>query len=331
MSELNSLVEYPVGGVTVLGGLLLLMMVDNILVAYLVPRSKQHQHDDADGHIHGSTKAAVASGVEDKDAGSPLHGLEVVHGQDTKVSTAAQHIHSSKGADKDVESGGRGGGGGAVSSQQRHSVGTHSHQCLSSFSAHQMNMASTSSCDGTGEQYAGKGGGAGSMDMSLYVTLRQMVTAYSMELGCIFHSFIIGLSAGVITDDRNLVITYLVALTFHQSLEALALGSVLVLVQGFSTVKRLVMILTYSLMTPLGVAVGILISESYDGESRTAVAVQGSLNAVSGGMLLYIAMYNLLGEEFSRTDVAHRRGLQWGLFGAVLLGVTCMAVLAIWG
>jgi zinc transporter 1/2/3 len=46
--------------------------------------------------------------------------------------------------------------------------------------------------------------------------VRQYVTAYSMELGCIFHSVIIGVGLGVLTESRSLVVTLMVALAVHQ-------------------------------------------------------------------------------------------------------------------
>jgi zinc transporter 1/2/3 len=46
--------------------------------------------------------------------------------------------------------------------------------------------------------------------------VRQYVTAYSMELGCIFHSVIIGVGLGVLTESRSLIVTLMVALAVHQ-------------------------------------------------------------------------------------------------------------------
>jgi zinc transporter 1/2/3 len=48
------------------------------------------------------------------------------------------------------------------------------------------------------------------------INVRQYVTAYSMELGCIFHSVVIGVGLGVLTESRSLIVTLMVALTVHQ-------------------------------------------------------------------------------------------------------------------
>jgi zinc transporter ZupT len=82
-------------------------------------------------------------------------------------------------------------------------------------------------------------------------TIRQGVTAVTMELGCIFHSVIIGISVGVMTGDKQLVLTMITALAIHQGLEGLALGSVLALT-SFTTVKKVLMLFLYSITTPAG-------------------------------------------------------------------------------
>ncbi|PNG99186.1 Fe(2+) transport protein 2, partial [Tetrabaena socialis] len=50
-------------------------------------------------------------------------------------------------------------------------------------------------------------------------SLRLRVLAYMFELGCVFHSFIIGLSLGVNQTDASEVRALLIALSFHQWLE----------------------------------------------------------------------------------------------------------------
>ncbi|KAL6754351.1 zinc-nutrition responsive transporter [Haematococcus lacustris] len=132
-------------------------------------------------------------------------------------------------------------------------------------------------------------------------TLKQQAMAMMFEVGCIFHSFIIGLTLGVETEDRKAVIGLMVALCFHQWLEAIALGGFIVNA-GLAAWKGLFMIVLYSLTCPVGVAVGLGIADSYDGGSVTALAVQGTFNGVSGGMLLYVALVMIIAEDFTRQD-----------------------------
>ncbi|KAJ9515114.1 hypothetical protein QJQ45_028915 [Haematococcus lacustris] len=132
-------------------------------------------------------------------------------------------------------------------------------------------------------------------------SLRQQAMAMMFELGCIFHSFIIGLTLGVETKDRQAVIGLTVALCFHQWLEGIALGG-FIINAGLSAWKGLTMIVVYSLTCPIGVAVGVGIANSYDPSSVAALAVQGVLNGVSGGMLLYVALVMIIAEDFTRQD-----------------------------
>jgi zinc transporter 1/2/3 len=52
---------------------------------------------------------------------------------------------------------------------------------------------------------------------------------------------------------------------------------------SFSFIKKMAMLVTYSITTPIGIAIGIAVSSSYDPRSVTSRAVQGTLNGVSGG------------------------------------------------
>ncbi|KAJ9514999.1 hypothetical protein QJQ45_017004 [Haematococcus lacustris] len=132
-------------------------------------------------------------------------------------------------------------------------------------------------------------------------SLRQQAMAMMFELGCIFHSFIIGLTLGVETEDRQAVIGLTVALCFHQWLEGIALGG-FIINAGLSAWKGMTMIVVYSLTCPIGVAAGLKLADSYDPSSVTALAVQGVLNGVSGGMLLYVALVMIIAEDFTRQD-----------------------------
>jgi len=209
-----------------------------------------------------------------------------------------------------------------------HHASLHTHQCLRSSSAQRWQLAS------------GPGAGAGSpanvgtpaeraTRAAALRALKLTIGAYAMELGCIFHSFIIGMGLGVVVSGRGYVATMLGALTVHQALEGLSLGSVLART-GFSRVHQAAMVLTYSLTTPLGIAVGIAITGAYDPDSKTALAVQGALNGLSGGMLLHIALFQIVAEEFSREDLLARPKLRLGLYSSLLMGAGLMCVLAIW-
>jgi zinc transporter ZupT len=160
-------------------------------------------------------------------------------------------------------------------------------------------------------------------------TIKHLVTCYSMEIGCVFHSVIIGISIGVLT-NTSLLVTLAAVMVFHQALEGLALGSVLALTQ-LSMLKKLSMAAVFTLCMPFGIAVGLAVAGTHDADSVPWLMAQGVLNGVSGGMLLYVSLYSLLAEEFSKTDLIYRPGVAALLAVAVLLGVGAMAVIGIWG
>jgi zinc transporter 1/2/3 len=90
------------------------------------------------------------------------------------------------------------------------------------------------------------------------------------------------------------------------------------------------MALLFSVTTPAGVAIGIAISSVYDETSPTALVVQGLLEAAAAGILVYMALVDILGEEFMSAKVQSRGRLQVALNASLLLGASLMSTLAIW-
>ncbi|KAK1326285.1 Zinc transporter 5 [Acorus calamus] len=58
------------------------------------------------------------------------------------------------------------------------------------------------------------------------------------------------------------------------------------------------MSLFFSLTTPVGIAIGIGIASSYKENSPTALIVEGILNSASAGILVYMALVDLLAADF---------------------------------
>ena len=90
------------------------------------------------------------------------------------------------------------------------------------------------------------------------------------------------------------------------------------------------MALFFSMTTPAGVAIGIAISSVYDEISPTALVVQGLLEAAAAGILVYMALVDILAEEFMSARVQSRARLQLALNASLLLGAGLMSMLAIW-
>ncbi|KAG2429753.1 hypothetical protein HXX76_010537 [Chlamydomonas incerta] len=185
-----------------------------------------------------------------------------------------------------------------------------------------------------GEAAAGGDAAAGGLGGG---SLRLRLLAYMFELGCVFHSLVIGLAVGVITEDVAQVRALLIALSFHQWLEGLGLGSVIAR-GGFSRAKAAAMAGFYSLTCPAGVATGMALARLYDPDSEVARGVQGTLNGVSGGMLLYISLVQLVAEDMGRFVPGGGAGGGGGAgtgrrlmsFAALCGGAGAMCLLAIW-
>jgi solute carrier family 39 (zinc transporter), member 1/2/3 len=86
----------------------------------------------------------------------------------------------------------------------------------------------------------------------------------------------------------------------------------------------------FSLTTPMGIALGIGVSSIYDQNSSTALIVEGVFNAASAGILIYMALVDLLAADFMHPRVQTNGRLQFGTHLTLLLGAGLMSLLARW-
>lgn len=90
------------------------------------------------------------------------------------------------------------------------------------------------------------------------------------------------------------------------------------------------MALFFSLTTPVGIAIGIGISSVYNPHSSTALITQGVLNSASAGILIYMALVDLLAADFMKPKIQNNLRLQLGAHVSLVLGAGSMSVLAMW-
>ncbi|XP_078436632.1 fe(2+) transport protein 1-like [Wolffia australiana] len=168
-----------------------------------------------------------------------------------------------------------------------------------------------------------------SKDEVLDGTLRRYrVIAQVLEMGIVVHSIVIGLSMGA-SQSPCTIRPLVAALCFHQFFEGMGLGGCLVQAE-YKTRMKLIMVFFFSVTTPLGVALGIGLSNIYSDNSPTALIVIGILNACSSGLLIYMALVDLLAADFMGSRLQASINLQgWGYL-AVLLGMAGMSVMAKW-
>ncbi|RLN36322.1 ZIP zinc/iron transport family protein precursor [Panicum miliaceum] len=171
---------------------------------------------------------------------------------------------------------------------------------------------------------AAVGGGEGDKEHAL----RHRVIAQVLELGIVVHSVIIGISLGA-SEDPSTIKPLVVALSFHQMFEGMGLGGCIVQAK-FKLRSIVTMVLFFCLTTPVGILVGIGISSVYNEDSPTALVVEGILNSVAAGILVYMALVDLLAEDFMNPKVQSRGKLQLGINVSMLVGAGLMSMLAKW-
>ncbi|XVF81654.1 hypothetical protein PTKIN_Ptkin15bG0172700 [Pterospermum kingtungense] len=158
--------------------------------------------------------------------------------------------------------------------------------------------------------------------------LRHRVISQVLELGIVVHSVIIGISLGA-SESPKTIRPLVAALTFHQFFEGMGLGGCISQAQ-FKSRSVAIMALFFSLTTPIGIAIGIGISNTYNESSPTALIVEGLLNSASAGILIYMALVDLLAADFMNPKLQNNGLLQAGASVCLLLGSGLMSLLAIW-
>ncbi|KAF7018954.1 hypothetical protein CFC21_032187 [Triticum aestivum] len=159
-------------------------------------------------------------------------------------------------------------------------------------------------------------------------TIRHRVISQVLELGIVVHSVIIGISLGA-SQNPETIKPLVAALSFHQMFEGMGLGGCIVQAK-FKARSIVIMILFFCLTTPVGILIGFGISRVYNKNSPTALVVEGSLNSVAAGILIYMALVDLLAADFMNPKVQSRGKLQLGINVSMLVGAGLMSMLAKW-
>lgn len=160
---------------------------------------------------------------------------------------------------------------------------------------------------------------------------KMLLQCLLLEAGILFHSVFIGMALSVATGTSFIVL--LVAISFHQTFEGLALGSRIATLRfEAKSPKPWLMALAYGTTTPVGQAIGLLIHNLYDPASQTGLLTVGVMNAISSGLLLFAGLVELLAEDFlsdeSYETLKGRRRVE--ACAAVAGGAALMALVGAW-
>ncbi|KAL6215313.1 hypothetical protein ACLB2K_014744 [Fragaria x ananassa] len=208
-----------------------------------------------------------------------------------------------------------------------HIVGMHAH------AAHHGHSHAQDACDGhvaepgLGHDH-GHGHSHGFGDDDEDDGVRHVVVSQILELGIVSHSVIIGLSLGV-SQSPCTIRPLVAALSFHQFFEGFALGGCISQAQ-FRNRSAAIMACFFAITTPLGIGVGIGVSSFYNPNSPGALVTEGILDSMSAGILVYMALVDLIAADFLSKRMSCNFRLQIVSYCLLFLGAGMMSSLAIW-
>ncbi|KAL5231090.1 hypothetical protein ABZP36_029866 [Zizania latifolia] len=158
--------------------------------------------------------------------------------------------------------------------------------------------------------------------------VRSVVVSQILEMGIVSHSVIIGLSLGVSRSPCT-IRPLVAALAFHQFFEGFALGGCIAQAQ-FKTLSAAIMASFFAITTPAGIAAGAGAASFYDANSPRALVVEGILDSVSAGILIYMSLVDLIAADFLGGKMTGTMRQQVRPYVALFLGALSMSSLAIW-
>ncbi|KAF2312769.1 hypothetical protein GH714_039987 [Hevea brasiliensis] len=144
-----------------------------------------------------------------------------------------------------------------------------------------------------------------------------------LEIGIVLHSTVIGkkpvpsFQIYTIKSSSNVVKRYLIDKCIGAEAE-------------YGLKMNAIMVFLFSATTPLGIVLGIGLSNVYSDNSPPALIVVGALNASSAGLLNYMALVVLLSAESMGPELQKSVRLQIQADMAVLLGAGGMSLMAKW-
>ncbi|KAG0018895.1 high-affinity Zn(2+) transporter zrt1 [Entomortierella chlamydospora] len=166
--------------------------------------------------------------------------------------------------------------------------------------------------------------------LSLLDESQRKISTYILEGGIATHSVIIGISLGVATSSEFTGL--LIALVFHQFFEGFALGARISALAFNTSYTHYILALIFSLTTPVGVAIGVGISNTYSPNSKSSLLVEGIFDSISTGIMLYMGYVNLLAIEFNLNGELRKESkkVKSMCFIALWLGAAVMAIIGRW-
>ncbi|KAL5433100.1 hypothetical protein PMIN07_008097 [Paraphaeosphaeria minitans] len=157
------------------------------------------------------------------------------------------------------------------------------------------------------------------------------VNVLVLEAGIIFHSLLIGITL-VVSGDA-FFITLFVVILFHQMFEGLALGTCIagLPAQTASTLVKCLMAGGFTLVTPVGMAIGIGVLDRFNGSDPSTLIAIGTLDALSAGILAWVGIHEMLARDWLHGGLVTAGLLRTSVAMFFLIaGLVLMSVLGKW-
>ncbi|KAI0378896.1 Zinc/iron permease [Hypomontagnella monticulosa] len=161
---------------------------------------------------------------------------------------------------------------------------------------------------------------------------RGIVHCVLLELGILFHSVFIGMTLSVSTGGAEFAIL-LVAISFHQMFEGLALGARIAAIDWpKKSLQPVWMAIAFGCTAPVGQAIGLAARSAYSPDSEVGLVLVGVMNAISAGLLVFASLVELLAEDLLTNESwAILRGKRRAVaFVLIFAGAVCMSLVGAW-
>lgn len=152
-----------------------------------------------------------------------------------------------------------------------------------------------------------------------------------LEAGIIFHSLLIGITLVVAGD--SVFITLFIVIIFHQMFEGLALGARIATSKTAKTgnAKLYLLPLVFSFVTPLGMAIGIGVLQSFNGNDKGTIITLGTLDALSAGILIWVGFVDMWAGDWMFGDLVDASWTRVGVgVMSLVAGFALMGLLGKW-
>ncbi|KAJ4351940.1 high-affinity Zn(2+) transporter zrt1 [Didymosphaeria variabile] len=152
-----------------------------------------------------------------------------------------------------------------------------------------------------------------------------------LEAGIIFHSLLIGITL-VVSGDAFFITLFIVIL-FHQMFEGLALGTCIAALppMAASMLSKCLMAAGFTLVTPIGMAIGIGVLDKFNGSDPSTLIAIGTLDALSAGILAWVGIHEMLARDWLHGGLVSAGVLRTGVaMFCLIAGMAIMSLLGKW-